>query len=110
MEFLLLFDCASVTECYQRKQAIMPQQALALANSEAAVDAARASAGRIEGDDAAFVRAAFGRVLGRVPTAEEMAECSAFLRSGATRGAAREPDDGADQPSRVRHHSLRRGG
>src|SRR5262249_37492247 len=34
MEFLAIFDGPSVTECYERKQAIMPQQALALFNSD----------------------------------------------------------------------------
>src|SRR5207248_2350486 len=33
MEFLKLFDAAAVTECYQRKESVQPQQALALANS-----------------------------------------------------------------------------
>jgi hypothetical protein len=87
---LLLFDCASVTEAYLRKQAIMPSQALALMNSEAAVAAARAAAGRVGGDDAAFVRAAFVRMLGRAPTSEEAAECAAFLRSGRDPKRARE--------------------
>ena len=30
MEFLKLFDAAAVTECYQRKESVVPQQALAL--------------------------------------------------------------------------------
>src|SRR5262249_19580472 len=34
MEFLTIFDAASVTECYERKQAIVPQHALALINSD----------------------------------------------------------------------------
>src|ERR1700722_5635886 len=32
MEFLMLFDAASVNECYRRSESIVPQQALALAN------------------------------------------------------------------------------
>ena len=35
MKFLKLFDAASVTECYQRSESVVPQQALALANSDA---------------------------------------------------------------------------
>ena len=34
MEFLQIFDAAGVTECYRRKESILPQQALALANSD----------------------------------------------------------------------------
>ena len=41
MEFLKLFDAAAVTECYQRKESIVPQQALALANSELTLVQAR---------------------------------------------------------------------
>jgi hypothetical protein len=33
MEMLKLFDAAGVTECYQRRESIVPQQALALVNS-----------------------------------------------------------------------------
>src|SRR5438552_17483577 len=42
VEFLKLFDNASVTECYMRKPSVMPQQALALANSELALNQAEA--------------------------------------------------------------------
>ena len=68
----------------------MPSQALALLNSEVAVSAARAAARLVEGDDEAFVREAFVRLLGRIPTSEEMAECAAFLRSGRDPRRARE--------------------
>jgi len=34
VEFLKIFDGASVTECYARRPTVVPQQALALANSE----------------------------------------------------------------------------
>jgi len=34
MEFLRIFDGPGVTECYERRESIMPQQALALSNSE----------------------------------------------------------------------------
>src|SRR5207249_1645452 len=33
MEFLLIFDAASVNECYRRAESVVPQQALAMANS-----------------------------------------------------------------------------
>ena len=84
MEFLQIFDVASVTECYARKQAVLPQQALALVNSDFVLEQARRVAKELGGD---FVRAAFERVLGRAPTAEESAACAEFLRGqGAPRG------------------------
>jgi len=89
MEFLELFDAASVSECYERKHSIIPQQALALANSELARRHARLLArdlaAQVGADPAAFVTAAFEQVLSRPPTAAEMAECSAFLRDQARR-------------------------
>jgi hypothetical protein len=92
MEFLKLFDAASVTECYQRKESIQPQQALALSNSDLVLRhariLARTLATKAKADDAAFTTAAFERVLSRPPTAEEKAECVAFLKEQAARNAA----------------------
>jgi hypothetical protein len=84
MEFLRIFDAAGVTECYRRKESILPQQALALANSELTLRMARRLArslsDRIGSSDAsAFVTAAFERVLSRPPTDAERAECLKYL-------------------------------
>src|SRR5262249_24247140 len=83
MEFLKLFDAASVTECYQRKDSIIPQQALALFNSEMTIRMSRILArdlsAKVGSDNSAFVTAAFERVLTRSPTSAEMLECLAFL-------------------------------
>jgi hypothetical protein len=91
MEFLTLFDGPGVTECYERKPSIMPQQALALINSEVTLRHARLLARRLAGevgqDPAAFTAAAFEAVLSRPPTAEERAECVAFLKARAERFA-----------------------
>ncbi len=91
MEFLKLFDSATVTECYQRKESILPQQALALSNSELVTQharlIARALATKTGDDPAAFTVAAFDRVLSRPPTADETAECVAFLREQTRRHA-----------------------
>ena len=38
--FLGLFDDASILECYRRSESIIPQQALALSNSQLSMDAA----------------------------------------------------------------------
>jgi hypothetical protein len=80
--FLLLFDAANVNECYERSESIVPQQALALANSPLVLEASRLLAASLtKGAPApdAFVAAAFERVLGRAPTAAERSECAAFL-------------------------------
>ena len=83
MEFLKMFDCAAVTECYQRKESIVPQQALALANSDLTLVQARIIARRLQettaADNAAFINAAFERVLSRPPTSEESQASLAFL-------------------------------
>ncbi len=83
VEFLRLFDQPSPVDCYYRTESIMPQQALAAANSLLTTDASRLLAGKIEqragaGTDA-FVRAAFETVLGAPPTEQELATSKAFL-------------------------------
>ncbi len=81
-EFLLLFDAANISECYERSESVVPQQALALANSALVQEKARVLAGKISKDapdPAAFVAAAFEHVLGRPPGAQERSECGKFL-------------------------------
>jgi hypothetical protein len=83
MEFLKLFDCAAVTECYQRKDSVLPQQALALANSELTIRNAQLLAHdlveRIGADPKEFTQRAFEQILSRPPTGEEMRTCLEFL-------------------------------
>ena len=83
MEFLKIFDAAGVTECYQRKDSILPQQALALVNSELTLKLSKKLAKDLAGtagtDPKAFVLAAFERVLSRPATEAELAECVLFL-------------------------------
>jgi hypothetical protein len=80
MEFLKLFDCAAVTECYQRKESIVPQQALALANSELTWVHARIIARQLQNaDDREFALATFKRVLARPATKMELELTEAFL-------------------------------
>jgi hypothetical protein len=81
MEFLQIFDAAGVTECYRRKDSILPQQALALANSELSLRMARqlALALSSRSDTSEFVTAAFEKVLARSPTDAELAECLRYL-------------------------------
>jgi hypothetical protein len=83
MEFLKMFDCAAVTECYQRKESIVPQQALALANSELTLVQARIIARQLHAAspsvDSQFVAAAYERVLSRHATPEELQMTVEFL-------------------------------
>ena len=83
VEFLKIFDGPSVTECYERRPSVMPQQALALANSELALAQAKSLARGLSdeagADEGKFVSLAFPRLLARHPTREETRFCVAFL-------------------------------
>ncbi len=82
MEFLQLFDAANVTECYERQHSIVPQQALALMNSDLSLKHARILARTIAGktnDAEAFATSAFEHVLSRAPTLAERDECVTFM-------------------------------
>ena len=93
IEFLKLFDCAAVTECYERHESVTPQQALALANSDLTARHAKLLAGELHAkapSETAFVAAAFRRVLARPPTAVEAAECEAYLKQPGDAARSRE--------------------
>jgi hypothetical protein len=82
--FLVIFDAASVNECYRRPASIAPQQALALANSPLTQNASRKVAQSLHNEvgpsaDDSFIDTAFWQVLNRKPTADEGRECLAFL-------------------------------
>ena len=87
MEFTQTFDGPGVAECYRRDESIVPQQALALANSVLVKTQSRRlarsiseSLDRHEGDeDTAFIQVAFTRILSRTPTQEEISACREFL-------------------------------
>ena len=89
--FLKVFDSPSANDCYRRVESVMPQQALALANSPLATQAARRLASELSRgmiEDLQFVDRAFEAVLGRAPSAEERAVCQQFVNEQATRLAA----------------------
>jgi hypothetical protein len=91
-ELIQVFDGPSVTECYERRPSVMPQQALALANSELTQRESRLLAADLTklvgDDDERFVTAAFLRVLARSATAAERSVCRAFLGEHARKPAA----------------------
>ncbi len=77
-KFLSMFDDASVLECYRRADSIVPQQALALENSELVNELAIKIAAKVSelpttDSDETFVRAAFLTVLSVDATEQEVA-------------------------------------
>jgi hypothetical protein len=86
MLFLDQFDAPSPSECFERRESIIPQQSLALLNSALALTQSRHLAARLSAEQPqgpAFVTAAFETVLGRAPTAAEAERCERFLREQA---------------------------
>ncbi len=90
MKFLELFDGPSENECYRRSESVVPQQALALANSALSFGQSRKLARTLatesakqDDPDTAFVNIAFEHVLSRQPTAAELAQCRDFLTAQA---------------------------
>ena len=83
MQLLKTFDQADPAGCYRRFESIVPQQALALANSEISFSQSRLLARKITtavGDNPReFVAAAFERILARAPSAGEQTESLNFL-------------------------------
>ena len=79
--FLSTFDDADLLQCYRRSESVVPQQALALSNSELAFKAAGRIAGKwgVEKDSSALINELFLQILGRSPDEEEIGECVAFL-------------------------------
>ena len=103
-KFLSMFDDASVLDCYRRAESIVPQQALALENSQLATTMGVKIAQRIATDnpgasDREFIRAAFLTVLSVEPSEAELA----FAAENLTRLA-----DVAKQQNRPQPNALAR--
>jgi hypothetical protein len=99
MTYLSLFDNANVTECYQRSESIIPQQALAQANSPLSFAQARLLAKALTGEVGSevnpesarrFITTAFEQVLNRSPTADELATCDQFVTEQAQHFATKQ--------------------
>jgi hypothetical protein len=98
-KFLSMFDDADIMQCYRRPESIVPQQALALANSAVSIGMAEKIAARLprsgEGRDL-FLETAFKLLLGRSPDSAELAECNAYCTEMAlleTVTAAPDPEE-----------------
>jgi mono/diheme cytochrome c family protein len=82
--FLTTFDEALVKDCYRREQSIVPQQALALSNSQLPLDAAEKIALRLseqQPEELAFVRGAFRLITAINPEQDEVAASTAALNA-----------------------------
>jgi hypothetical protein len=79
-----LFDAPDALDCYRRTRSVVPQQALALTNSELIhrVSAAVADSAT-ETNAEAFIVAIFERLLSRSPAAAEVSACLQFLADSA---------------------------
>jgi hypothetical protein len=86
VEFLRIFDGPTVTECYERRPSVIPQQALALGNSEIAFRQAASLAARLTRelptpqDDEAFIQRAYASILARSAQSDELVLCREFLQ------------------------------
>ena len=123
MTFLDTFDRPNVVDCYRRTESIIPQQALALANSSLSYSESRRLAGllsqRVGQEDQAavnrsFILSAFEQILSRDPSDVEVHECEAFLAAQAEK--YRHPDGlqkftagaaNAVPPSEIPHQRAR---
>ncbi len=81
--FLTMFDDADLLQCYRRSESIVPQQALALANSGLSMLMAQKIAESIaasqdSGEQSVFADAAFETLLCRSATVEEHTACLTF--------------------------------
>jgi hypothetical protein len=91
VQMLKVFDAADPTDCYQRTDTVVPQQALALANSRLSFTQARILARQLsdqtggESEPARFISAAFENVLGRPASRVEIAKSEEFLLRQAAR-------------------------
>src|SRR5687767_2538491 len=94
VEFLKIFDGPAVTECYERKHTVIPQQALALGNSEIVQRQAEVlvkSLSAETGSDAVkFSERAYLRILARHPMPEELDQCVRFLEEARATDAAKQ--------------------
>ncbi|MCS6977819.1 MAG: PSD1 and planctomycete cytochrome C domain-containing protein [Gemmatales bacterium] len=81
LPILSMFDPPDPCDCYRRSETVVPQQALALTNSDLLVRSARKVAERLASitDPREFILAAFETVLARPADAEEIAVCLDFL-------------------------------
>ncbi|QDV23312.1 PSD1 and planctomycete cytochrome C domain-containing protein [Aureliella helgolandensis] len=101
--FLGTFDDADLLGCYRRNESVVPQQALALANSGLAFESANQIAERLYHDSQIskreFVELAFEQLLARPANPEEVAACQQFMDQISEWQLASEPPIAAQEIS-----------
>ena len=105
-QFGALFDAPEPADCYRRSRSIVPQQALALTNSDLIHQMSELLANALwmsllpdqRPDPAAFVIAAYEQILSRSPTDAERTACVQFLTA---------TDHDAADPARLREGLVR---
>ena len=104
-----LFDGADAVDCYRRTETVIPQQALALTNSDlihsqSADLAARlfAAVSAADDPDGAFIERAFVDMLTRRPTEQELMICREYLQQQ----LAQLQQDGVADPAAAARASL----
>jgi len=83
-KFLETFDNANVFDCYRRSESVLPQQALALANSKLSMVAAGKLAEKLAKSNSAatddeFIRTAYETILAVEPAKDELEVCAETL-------------------------------
>ena len=109
MPFSGAFDAPDPLSCYRRSETVVPQQALAMTNSQLILNCSRALAATLaaecaplEASESAVINAVFESILSRAPTEEERAACTEFLAQQIELLRAAEPPpavDGLRSPS-----------
>jgi hypothetical protein len=98
-KFLTMFDNADIFQCYRRTESIVPQQALALANSGLSLEMAEKIAARLHADDPggeiAFIGDVFILLLGRSPDEEEQSACLEYWHEISQLDSVKKADDPA---------------
>lgn len=87
MQFLEMFDVPSACDAYRRTTSIMPQQALAMSNSQLLLDQSRVLADLLwnrsampsSDPHAEFIQRGFEQILNRKPSDKELAASRTFL-------------------------------
>lgn len=108
-KFLEQFDDANVLDCYRRTQSIVPQQALALANSKFAIAASESIANALnsrlgKASDDEFISSAFDLLLAAKPNdAELQASRDAIAEWGKALKEAKHPDPVAKARANLVH-------
>lgn len=91
-----LFDAPEPAECYRRTRSIIPQQALALSNSDLVHELSVQLASTLwqelnaeqQSNSQAFITSAFEKILNCRPTEAELGVCIRFLEPQVTNGSA----------------------